>query len=245
MHIDWWTLALQAVNFLILLWLLHRFLYRPVSAMVKKRQDEARKLLDQAEKARQAAQSERAEIEKTREGLSAERDTMLAAARAQAQEERKAHLARAQDEAAKIRKEAEAELARATANRSQADAANAEDLAVAIARRLLARLPQTLATRLFIDSLCETIRKLPDQNKTVLGSADRIEVVSAAALTEEEKEQIRSALAALLPSVPLLSFDTDPAVIAGLELKTSELVLRNSWREDLNRIRQEMARDGE
>ena len=30
MRIDWWTLALQAVNVLILVWLLGRFLFRPV-----------------------------------------------------------------------------------------------------------------------------------------------------------------------------------------------------------------------
>ena len=30
MHIDWWTIALQTVNFVILVWLLQRFLYRPV-----------------------------------------------------------------------------------------------------------------------------------------------------------------------------------------------------------------------
>jgi F-type H+-transporting ATPase subunit b len=244
MHIDWWTLALQAVNFLILLWLLQRFLYRPVSAMVRKRQDEARKLLDEAEQARHAAESERGEIEKTRQGFAAERDTILAAGRAKAEEERKALLAKAQAEAAKVRKEAEAELARAAAVRDHADAASAEELAVTIARRLLGRLPDAAAAKLFIDGLCERIRGLPEQSRRVLASAGQIEIVTAAPLAEEEKNQIRSALAAILPSAPALVFTTDPAVIAGIELQTRDLILRNSWREDLDRIRREIGRDG-
>ena len=34
MRIDWWTLALQAANFLVLVWLLQHFLYRPVQAII-------------------------------------------------------------------------------------------------------------------------------------------------------------------------------------------------------------------
>ena len=34
MHIDLWALALQATNFVILAWLLHRFLYKPVTTVV-------------------------------------------------------------------------------------------------------------------------------------------------------------------------------------------------------------------
>src|SRR5271169_6452619 len=40
MNFSWWTFALQAVNFLILIWLLRRFLFKPVSAIVARRQQE-------------------------------------------------------------------------------------------------------------------------------------------------------------------------------------------------------------
>ena len=55
MHIDWWTLAFQTVNVLILVWLLARFFFRPVMAIVAKRQQEATRLIDDAAQARQAA----------------------------------------------------------------------------------------------------------------------------------------------------------------------------------------------
>jgi F-type H+-transporting ATPase subunit b len=38
MHIDWWTLALQTVNALVLIWILTRFFFHPVMNIIAKRQ---------------------------------------------------------------------------------------------------------------------------------------------------------------------------------------------------------------
>jgi F-type H+-transporting ATPase subunit b len=38
MKIDWWTLGLQTINILVLVWILSRFLFRPVSDMIAARQ---------------------------------------------------------------------------------------------------------------------------------------------------------------------------------------------------------------
>ena len=40
MHFDWWTLALQTINFAILAWLLHRFLYKRVLRVIDARRAE-------------------------------------------------------------------------------------------------------------------------------------------------------------------------------------------------------------
>jgi F-type H+-transporting ATPase subunit b len=55
MRIDWWTLALQTVNVLILIWILGRFFFRPVADIVARRQEEANRLLSDADAARRAA----------------------------------------------------------------------------------------------------------------------------------------------------------------------------------------------
>ena len=48
MRIDWSTLALQTVNVLVLVWLLARFLFRPVMAIIAERRIAAEKLLADA-----------------------------------------------------------------------------------------------------------------------------------------------------------------------------------------------------
>ena len=56
MRFDWTTLALQTVNVLVLLWLLRRFLFRPVVEIIAERKDAAEKLLAEAAAARDAGQ---------------------------------------------------------------------------------------------------------------------------------------------------------------------------------------------
>jgi F-type H+-transporting ATPase subunit b len=55
MEFDWTTLLLEIMNFLILIWLLKRFLYRPVLAVVEQRQAGIAATLEQAQQVRQSA----------------------------------------------------------------------------------------------------------------------------------------------------------------------------------------------
>ena len=49
MHLDWWTIGLQTVNFAVLVWLLHRFLYKPVLGVIDARKAELQRQYDDAE----------------------------------------------------------------------------------------------------------------------------------------------------------------------------------------------------
>jgi F-type H+-transporting ATPase subunit b len=49
MQIDWWTLGLQTVNALVLIWLLAHFLFRPVVDAIAGRQKAAGQLLADAQ----------------------------------------------------------------------------------------------------------------------------------------------------------------------------------------------------
>lgn len=59
MQIDWWTLGLQTVNALVLIWLLAHFLFRPVVDAIATRQKAAGQLLADAQAAKTAAENER------------------------------------------------------------------------------------------------------------------------------------------------------------------------------------------
>jgi len=245
MHIDWWTLLLQVVNFLILIWLLSRFLYRPVSAIVRQRQAAAHKLLEEVAQTRKDVAAEKASVAKTREGFADERAKIIAAAHVEAEEERKARLAETAEEIARLRAQANSELARAGKAADAAEAAHAQDLAITIASRLLSRLPPGHATQAFVAGLCERISALPEKTKAELKIAGPIDVTAAAALDDQARAHIRDALRAALGTEPALTFRTDPSLIAGIALASKDLVLKNSWQEDLQRIREELARHAE
>jgi F-type H+-transporting ATPase subunit b len=66
MTIDWWTLGLQTVNVAVLVWLLARFFWRPVAALVEERRAAAQRMLAEADGTRSKAAAALADIEATR-----------------------------------------------------------------------------------------------------------------------------------------------------------------------------------
>ena len=247
MRIDWWTLALQTVNVLILIWLLARFFFRPVMAIVIKRQQEANKLLADAADARHEAAAGRADADKARAKIAAERERLIAQARNAAQIEKQNLLAQSSQEIAKLHGEAEAAIARDRAAAEAAIIDRASELSVDIAQRLLGRLPQQDMLYAFIDEICRELRALSPETRKSLASAAAtdhpIEVVTAAPLSGDETQHVRDALREAFGLELPLAFRSDAAIISGIELKGRNAIIRNSWRADLDRIRQELSRD--
>jgi F-type H+-transporting ATPase subunit b len=239
MKIDWWTLGIQTVNVVILVWLLGRFFWRPMAAMIAQRRAAARQMLDEAEAARAQAAASLAEIEATRAGFAEERAAILAAAHDAAEQARAARLAEATQEAAALQASAHATIA---SERQAAEAAwqsQASELAVNIAQRLAARLGGPAVNAAFLDWLVREIRSLPEPMRQ---AATTVEAVSASPLAPAEQENARARIAEALGTQPAITFATDPALIAGLELRGSNLMVSNSWRADLSRILAEITR---
>jgi len=245
MHTDWWTLALQTVNVLVLIWILARFFFRPIVDIVAKRHEQAKKALADTAAARQEAADARAEADKARAEIGAERDRLIAEARKSAEIEKANLLVQSSEEIAKLRGEAEATITRDRTAAAQAIIARASELAVEIARRLLGRLPSKTTLSAFVGELCQTLRALPSEERERFTSASghAIEVVTAAPLSEQETGHVRDALNAAFGSELPFEFRTDPALIAGIELHSRNTIVRNSWRADLGRIREELSRD--
>ena len=110
MTIDWWTLGIQTVNVVILVWLLGRFFWRPVAAMIEQRRATAQRILADAEAKRSQATAALAEIERTRAGFAQEREAILAAAHEAAERARAARLDWRAKEAAALEAAAKAAI---------------------------------------------------------------------------------------------------------------------------------------
>jgi F-type H+-transporting ATPase subunit b len=244
MRIDWWTLALQTANVLILIWLLARFLFRPVADIVARRQEKANKLLADAAEVQREADDARADLERARANIVAGRDKVIAEAHTAAESERLALLARTNEEITKLRAEADAAISRDRIAMEKTLIAHTRELSVEIARRLLERVSPMVAAEVFLAGLCQQVRALPPRERSAFmpREVDSIEIVTPSPLSAEEVERIRSAIAEAFADKPAFAFRSDPAVIAGIELHSRHAVIRNSWRSDLERIREELNR---
>jgi F-type H+-transporting ATPase subunit b len=236
MQIDWWTLAFQAVNVLILIWLLSRFLYRPVTAAIAARQQAADRLLADAEAARAAAAAEAAALKSQRDGLAAEAERKAAEMHAEIDRDRARLIAEAKADAAAVAKQAEAAAAAARARVTAELQEKAAILAGDMAATLLRRLPQAQITDAMFQVLLGSLRALPEEERRRLAADAPLAMVTAAPLDDATRDRYLRALADALPPSASLSLAVDPALIAGFELHGQHMRVRNSWRADLDRM---------
>src|ERR1700681_4243264 len=103
MLIDWFTVVAQAVNFLILVWLLRRFLYRPVLAAIETREKKIASQLEDAAARQAQAQKEGEDFRRQSEALDKQREELLGKATNDANAERQRLLDSARKDADTLR----------------------------------------------------------------------------------------------------------------------------------------------
>jgi F-type H+-transporting ATPase subunit b len=211
--------------------------------IIDERRAAAEKLLADAASARDQAEKAAAEVQARLRDSSADAERMLTAARLQAESERARLLAEAADSAVHLRDEAKSsmEVDRAAMERTLRQ--RACDLAVVIARRLLLRLPAKTATAALLESLKGAMAEVPEARRRDLASAGPVEIVTAVPLDQQQQTECRAMMGGLFGEIPSLLFRTDPALLAGVELHTRGLLIRDSWRADLERIADELNQD--
>ncbi len=85
MQIDWFTVGAQILNFLILVWLLQRFLYGPITRAMARREARIEGGLAEIRDGQAGLEEEAAKLEDERRALEARREAVLEAARAEAE----------------------------------------------------------------------------------------------------------------------------------------------------------------
>jgi len=88
MVIDWFTVGAQLLNFLVLVWLLMRYLYKPVLDAIDAREQRIAAELATAQKLQAQAQVERDSLLQKNDDFDRERNTHMQAARSEATAER-------------------------------------------------------------------------------------------------------------------------------------------------------------
>ena len=246
MTIDWWTLGIQTVNVVILVWLLGRFFWRPVAAMIEQRRATAQKTLAEAEAKRSQAAAALAEIERTRAGFAREREAILAAAH----ESRRAGARRASGRGRKggggARSGREGGDRQGARKRPTRPGPSGQAVSRSTSReRLAARLDGPAVRAAFLDWLLEGDPGLPDAGAAGRGgrTASTLEAISATPLEPADRSATGKLIGEAFGAHPPIAFKADPALIAGLELRGPHLVVSNSWRADLAQILADIAHD--
>lgn len=223
MVIDWTTFTLEIVNFLVLLWILQHFLYRPVLETIARRRAGIERTLAEARDAEIRAGALRAQFEnrladweqekaalhaRFEQEMTVERSRQMQALASALAQERERNVAQDAHRREALRRELETQ---------------ALEQACRFATALLTRLASPELEARLVDAGIEDFAALPaDQLNGIAAAARtpgaRVLVASAFPLTEEQQKRIGAALAARLGASPALDFRVDATLLAGLRL---------------------------
>ena len=243
MHLDWWTIGLQTINFAILVWLLQRFLYKPVLRMIDARRAEVQRQYDDAKAIEDKAVEHLKAVEAERAGIAAERDAALRAAAAQAQGIAETRRVEAERDALMLLDAARKTLA-SERERALAEARRmALDLGAEFAQRLTSEVPIELRAEAWIARIEQHITALAKSEHEALAhqlmDGKSLTVVTAAPLPTLTADTWRERLRHSLGDGILVTFEVNPDLIAGAELHFPTAVLRFSWRSAVAAARSE------
>ncbi len=225
MLIDWFTVGAQVINFLILVWLLKRFLYHPILDAIDARERRiAQELADADMQKAEAAQS-RDEFQRKNAVFDKERAALLNQATQAAQAERKRMLDVARQEAVAL------SAKRQETMRSEAQALHQEirirtqQEVFAIVRKALSDLAGATLEERMVDVFVGRLQALNADEKQALIFALQpaplpLVVRSTFELPAAQQSAVEAQVKALLGSAIEVRFETSPNLVSGIELSS-------------------------
>lgn len=222
MQIDWVTVAAQIVNFLILVWLLHWVLYRPLTRALKERQEAVERSLREAEAARATAEREAEAHRDAVRALEAARHTRLAAVEEEAAGLLAAMTEQAHGELAERHATWQAQLEHEKAAFLDRLRRRAGEAFVTLARRAL----EEMADEDLVDRIAHVFaRRLaaldPEEQqhlKEAAGSDEALVLRSSFPLSPAAQTLIADAAGRVVERAVAIDFREDPGLECGVEL---------------------------
>jgi F-type H+-transporting ATPase subunit b len=231
MLIDWFTVIAQIINFLILVWLLKRFLYKPILKAVNEREKKIADQLNDAAMKEAEAQKEKNEFQQKNNEFDLQLSSLLNQAKEEAKDERKKLMEEARKEADALRLKFQESLKNQQQQLNNEIIQRIQKEVMAVSRKLLADLADITLEENMALVFLRKIKALKDEEKRMLSqalsSSNKVTIVSTYALTDMTKEEIKNTIKNISSSVTDISFETSSTQICGIDLNTTGYKL--SW----------------
>jgi F-type H+-transporting ATPase subunit b len=223
MLIDWFTVGAQSLNFLILVWLMKRFLYNPILNAIDAREKLVAKELADVDAKKAEAQKERDEFQKKNEEFDQQRAALLTKATDEAKVERQRLLDEARKAADALSAKRQEALRSDAQNLNQAISRLTQKEVFAIARKTLGDLATVSLEERMGEVFDRRLRDLDDKAKSLLGTAlkknsEPALVRSTFELPTAQRAAIQNALNETFSAEIHLRFETAPDLVSGIEL---------------------------
>ena len=242
------TVVYQVINFVVLLFLLYRFLFKPLRKSLDQR---AKTIADTVQKARDE-ESEAAQLQSQWEErlgqVEQQAEETLRAAEAEAYEQRTALLEETRAQADRLGEEMRLDLDR---QRHEIVVGNYDDILDTIVG-LAGNVVQSVTTRRTHDDLvtnfAASVFQMPqtdvdEYRHLMAGRVPTAFVRTPVPLSPEQTKTLADTLSSLIDRRVELQVTVDAALIAGIQVRLADRLIDNSVRQQLTRIRSRVRRD--
>ncbi|MEO6151336.1 MAG: F0F1 ATP synthase subunit B [Mucilaginibacter sp.] len=246
MQINWFTVIAQLVNFVILVWLMKKYLYKPILQAIDEREKKLATEIADAQKKMNEAKSEQAEFKQRNSAFDQHKKKMMDQVATDAENERQTLLDAAKNEAAaaKVKQEKASKELQESLNNEVVQ--KTQEKVLAITKKVLSELASTNLEEQTVHVFIRNIKAITETDKKQFIDAfhkgsEPLSIKSAFELPEKEQKKIITAIANLLgPDVKYI-FETDPTMISGIELVTAGYKLSWSFAAYINSLEKTIA----
>ncbi len=226
MLIDWFTVIAQVINFLILVWLLKRFLYRPILNAIDAREKRIAAKIADADAKETEAQKQREEYQKKNEVFDQQRKAHMNEVLEAAKAERAQLLDAARQESEDLRGRLEQALRNEQHSLNEELSRRAREEVFAIARKTLSDLAGASLEQRMTDIFLDRLRELNDAQMAEVKSAFKTSphpllVRTAFELPAQQCAAIETAIGEILDKEKQIEFDIVPDLVSGIEISSN------------------------
>ncbi|MCG6933344.1 MAG: F0F1 ATP synthase subunit delta [Gallionella sp.] len=221
MLIDWFTVIAQVVNFLILVWLMKRYLYQPIVKALDAREQRIAAELAEADAKKAEALAERENFKRKNDEFDRQRDGLFSKATNDAAAQHSRLLEEVRKDADELRGKLQDKLNNEYRNLHDEIARRTQAEVFSIARKTLSELSGASLEQRMIEVFLQRLRELDNGERSKLAAIaaqDIISVRSAFELPLPQQASIEATIKTALGTRNQVRFEIVPNLIGGIEL---------------------------
>lgn len=241
MEIDWITVSAQVVNFLVLVYLLKRFLYGPIIRAMDSREQRISTRLEEAQAREQDAEDKADAYERKREELEKQKDERLEQAQRDAEAKRKKMIEEAREEVEQMRQEWRDDLEREKREFLRKLRDEAQRQITQVLRHVLDDLAERELEQEIVRVFIKRLAQLDEETRALLGEHDgALEVLTAFELDADNQRAMNDALAEVAGEGAAIEFKRSDDLTCGIALRAGGRKIAWSVDEHLDALEERM-----
>ena len=238
MQFDWSTFFLEIINFIVLVWLLAHFFYKPIRANIQKRRQtiegELTKARETEQKARQMQKKYQQQLNHWQEEKAEKQRSLTQALTDEMESKRQQMLKKLSVEKQALQAQQQQQLQVLQKKQQQ----QAYQSAMQFCTKLLSQLADSHLEASIIDFFLKWLPDLPETKLThmhqQLEDGKSAQITTAFPLSDEQRQHLQSALSETLKHSLALQFAQDPQLIAGICFSVGSLMLQVNIKNEFN-----------